>query len=134
MKLAFLVALALALVPADDPVPVDFATLSDFDYEPGMELPEEVRRLDGSKVRVSGFIRTEDGRTDDISVFWLVNQNCDCQGTPRINELILCTMPDGETISNDDSLIEATGLFEAAEQRKDDYVVSLYRMRVRSVR
>ena len=130
-----LATLLLLLAPAAvDVVPVDFGSLSGFDYEPGMELPEEVTKLDGKTIRIAGFIRTEAGRTDDIDVFWLVDQNCDCTGFPKMNEIISCVMPEGRTISNDDSLIEVTGRFEAGEEKEDGYVVSLYRMQIESVK
>jgi hypothetical protein len=128
-------AFLLLLAPGtEDATPVDFSALSGFEYEEGMELPESVRKLNGKKIRIVGFIRTEDGRTDDIDVFWLVDQNCDCEGMPKMNEIILCTMPEGRTISNDDSLIEVTGYLEAGEEREDGYVMSIYRMQVESVK
>ena len=128
-----LAALLLLLPASGEVVPVDFATLSGFDYAEGMQLPEKVRALDGKKIGVAGFIRTEDGRQSDISVFWLVDKNCDCAGRPKMNEVVLCEMPEGQTITNDDSLVRVVGRFAAGEELDGDYVVSIYRLRVESV-
>ena len=113
MRLALIALLSfLPGMPGDDYEAVEFRTLSDFDWTKGMELPAEVKKFDGKKVAISGFIRTEDGSSEGIAEFWLVDQGCDCEGWPKMNEVISCMMPDGEVMSNDDSPITVRGTLE----------------------
>lgn len=130
---AALATLMLLLPGSTNPVEVDFSILSGFEYTEGMKLPAKVRNLDGKTIKTTGFIRTEDGSTEDIQEFWLVDQGCDCQGNPNMNDMIYCVMPEGQVISNDDSLIEVTGVFSAGEEKEDGYVLTLYRLQVGSV-
>ena len=87
-----------ALVPVtDDPQEVDFAALSDFEYVEGMTLPEHVTRLDQKTVRISGFMAREEPGDGPVEFFLLINDACGCQGMPKLNEVLFCAMPDGQT-------------------------------------
>ncbi len=123
----------LLLAPLAEVVTVDFSTLSDFDYEEGMELPKKVQKFDGKKVRSTGFIRTDDGATEDLEEFWIVNQNCDCQGAPLLNEVVWYTLPDGTTVTNDDAPITVEGTLHVKEEKADDYVLYIYRLEADAV-
>jgi hypothetical protein len=131
---AALVLGVLVAVSGQQPTAVQFSTLSKFDWQRGMKLPDKVRQLDGKKIAIVGFVRSEDGRAEDITDFWLIDQACDCEGTPKMNEMIWCTMPDGQKFANDGSPVEVVGSFEASEDVEGDYVLSLYRLKVTSVR
>lgn len=133
MKLLLIPLACLGLLWAE-PESVDFATLSDFDYEEGVALPKKVTKLNNKEIKVSGFMKSFDGETEDITSFWLVNQNCNCEGPPKMNELILCTMPEGESVSIEDDAVEVEGTFEVGEDKEDDYVVSIYRLSVKKLR
>lgn len=117
----------------DEIVPVEFSTLSGFDWQEGQELPATIRALQGKKIGITGFVRSFDGSDEDITGFWLVDQNCDCEGIPKMNEVIVCWMPEGKSISNDGSPIRVVGTFEVGEQKDGDYVTSIFRINVESV-
>ena len=130
MKLT-LVALTFALLLGADATQVDFDTLSGFEYEEGQELPKKVKKLDGKTIKIRGFMRSlEDGIADNISVFYLVTQTCDCEGMPMMNEVILCTLPDGKTIDIVDEPVTLEGEFEVGEESDGEYVTSIYRLAV----
>ncbi len=111
---------------------VDFSVLAGFTYKEGMTLPAEIRKLDGKLVRVVGFLRNEEQQTE-CEEFWLVNQNCDCQGGPKMNEWIFCTMPEGETVDLGDEPGVVLGRLHVGEEKEGEFVVSLYRLEVQKV-
>ncbi len=119
-------------VPGEKAIEVDFSVLAGFQYKEGMTLPAEIRKLDGKLVRLVGFLRNEE-QQDACHEFWLVNQNCDCQGGPKMNEWVFCTMAAGKTVDLGDEPGVVTGRFEVGEQKEDDFVVSLYRLEVQKV-
>jgi hypothetical protein len=111
---------------------VDFSVLAGFQYKEGMTLPPEIQKLNGKLVRLVGFLRNEE-QQNDCSEFWLVNQNCDCQGGPKMNEWVFCTMPEGKTIDLGDEPGVVIGRLQVGEQKEDEFVVSLYRLEVQKV-
>lgn len=128
MSMKYLFPLLALLFCTSDPVSVDFADLSDFDFEEGMTLPAEVRKLDGKTIRIIGFMRSEEDEVDDLEAFIIVNQNCDCEGAVRMNEQIYCILPEGETVSITDEPVKVEGVFEVGEEKEDGYVLSIYRI------
>jgi hypothetical protein len=118
---------------ADDPIKVNFPTLSSFEYEEGMELPAEVTRLDLQRVEVSGFMAREDGGTGPTDMFMLIDEACGCEGLPKMNEVIFCALPEGEEIDVQPGLIKVTGTLYVGEEIEDGVVISLYYLEVESV-
>ena len=139
MKTAVLIILALTLLSADsrdpqrDPPKVGFAVLAGFDYEEGNEPPKEVTKYHKKAVTVGGFMTTEDGSEGEVEFFILVNDACGCEGTPKLNELVFCAMPEGETITIKPGIAEVTGTLFVEEQKEDGVVVALYSMNVEKV-
>jgi hypothetical protein len=132
LKLASL--FLLAAVPAgDDPRRIDFGTLSSFEYEEGKPLPKEVRDLDKKEIRISGFMRGENGATQDLEVFMIVNEACGCSGDPKLNEVLYCAMPEGQKVNAIAGSVLITGTILVGEEKEDGYVVSLYRVEVTKV-
>jgi len=129
-----LAALALVLC-LSDPTPVDFGTLSGFNYEEGQKLPEKVTKLDGKTIKIRGFMRPlEDGVGDGVNQFYLVSQACDCEGMPMLNEIILVTLPAGKKVDILDEPVTIEGEFAVGEERDaDDYVTSIYRLKATAV-
>jgi len=129
-----LAALAVLLAPpGEDPIEVDFASLSDFDYREGMTLPAHVTRLDTKKIRISGFMRSEDGSNGPTEFFMLINDACGCAGTPFLNEIVFCAMPPGQKVDIEPGTVELTGTLYVGEVREDGVVISLYEMDVDTV-
>jgi len=117
----------------EEPVAVGFDLLAGFDWVEGRELPAEIRALNGRRVKITGFMRNEEER-EHMTWFWIVNQNCDCQGAPRMNEWVYGTMPEEEDISYTDEPVEVTGVLDVGEERNGDRVVSIYRLAIEEVR
>lgn len=119
---------ALCLLASDDPVSVGFATLAGFDYQEGMTLPKEVTDLDEKIVSVRGFMQREVPGSSPVNSFMLVNEACGCNGTPKMNEVIFCTLPDGVTMDIKPNVVTVTGKIYVGEEKEDGVVVSLYAM------
>ncbi|MCA8972181.1 MAG: DUF3299 domain-containing protein [Planctomycetes bacterium] len=123
--------LALSFTAIDDViVPVDYQTLSGFEWQEGAALPAKVQKLHGKTIGIQGFVRSLDGSDEQITAFWLIDQNCDCAGLPRMNEYIVCTMPEGKSFANDGRPVRVVGKLEVGEVREGDYVTSIYRLAV----
>ncbi len=134
MLKAILFLIPLLAFAADEAIDVGFDVLAGFEYKEKMELPESVTKFDGKLVNVQGFPRSFDGESEDLKEFWLVSQNCDCEGQPKWNEMIFCTMPEGMTISIDDEPVRLQGILSVGELWDGEYLVSVYRMKVTKLR
>ena len=137
MKTAVLTLLALALLPAGDnvePPALGFDVLAGFDYKEGMKLPAEITKHHKKKVRVGGFMKTEDGSEGDVEFFILVNDACGCEGTPKLNEMVFCAMPEGETVKIKPGIADVIGTLYVEEEEEDGVVISLYTLDVESVK
>ncbi|MGA1523068.1 MAG: DUF3299 domain-containing protein [Planctomycetota bacterium] len=122
-----LVALAaLALPVADEPETVDFASLSDFKYVEGMELPAHVTKLHEKKVRISGFMAREVQGEGPVEYFLLINDACGCEGVPFLNEVLFCAMPEGEKTEILPGSVALVGTLFVGEIVEEDCVVALY--------
>jgi hypothetical protein len=122
--------LLLALPGGDDPVAVDFATLSDFTYTEGMELPASVTKYDERQIVITGFMRRETDGSGEVEFFMLINGACDCDGTPKLNEILFCAMPEGETTKILSGTVKLTGTLYVGEEEEDGEVIGLYAMDV----
>ncbi len=133
MKLGLLTALlgTLVLGGSDDPTEVGFDVLAGFDYEEGMELPDEVTKLDETKVTVRGFMKREDGGDGATSTFMLISDACGCEGTPMLNEFIYCESEEEHEI--DPSVVTVTGTLYVGEEIEDEVVIGIYALEVESV-
>lgn len=121
---------SLLLICPGDPVQIGFEVLADFDYAEGMELPREVADLDESKVVIPGFMQAEDETDEDVEFFMLINDACGCEGTPKLNEIVFCEMPEGEITRILPGNVKITGTLLVGEERQDDAVIGIYFLRV----
>ncbi len=136
MKTALPILLVLALLPAGDErrtPALGFDVLAGFEYKEGMKLPEEVTKHHKKRVKVGGFMKTEDGSEGDVEFFIIVNDACGCEGTPKLNEMVFCSMPEGKTVKIKPGIAEVTGTLYVEEEKEDGIVISLYTMDVESV-
>ncbi|MBL8728271.1 MAG: hypothetical protein JNM25_07575 [Planctomycetes bacterium] len=117
----------LACLPQEPPR-IAFTTLAGFDYVEGMALPSEVTKLDETEITVSGFMRREVPGGGPVGSFLLVNDACGCNGTPKLNEIVFCTLPDGVTMDVKPGIVSATGKVYVGEEKEDGVVVMLYQM------
>jgi hypothetical protein len=118
----------LLLLAAGDPTPVGFAVLAGFDWQEGMELPKEVTALDSKQVTIRGFMQREVPGSGPVNQFLLINDACGCNGTPKLNEIVFCTLPEGVTMDIKPGVVTVTGTFYVGETKEDDVVIMLYQM------
>ncbi len=111
---------------SEDPIATSFTTLAGFDFTPGVQLPQEVVDLDDKTVRVQGFMQAEKDGDTDLSYFLLINDACGCQGTPKLNEIIYCAMPESHTTKLLPGLVKITGKLFVGEEKEGEDVVGLY--------
>jgi len=119
-------ACALAAPAVDEPLDVDFASLSDFEYREGMTLPVHVTKLDRKTVRISGFMAREEPGEGPTEFFLLINDACGCEGMPKLNEVLFCAMPPGEKTTIRPGNVSVVGTLFVGEIEQDGYVVALY--------
>jgi hypothetical protein len=119
---------ALLLLAADDPLKVGFAKLAGFDYQEGMKLPKEVTELDEKLVEIRGFMQRESPGSDPVNTFLLINDACGCNGTPKLNEIVFCTLPDGVTTDIKPGVVTVTGKLYVGEEKEDGVVIMIYQL------
>lgn len=133
MKLAPWFLGLLATVPGQDPVRTSFSVLASFDYVEGMKLPEEVTKMDGKLVTVGGFMMREVPGGGDVNQFLLINDACGCTGTPKMNEIVFCALPEGQKTEVKAGVVKVTGTLYVGEQKEDGVVLGIYFMDVDSI-
>jgi hypothetical protein len=126
--------LGLLACLGNDPISVGFGKLAGFDYTEGMTLPTEVTDLDEKVVTLRGFMRREVPGSGPLNAFLLVNDACGCTGTPKMNEIVFCTLPDGVTTDEKTGLVTVTGKLYVGEEKEEGVVVMLYQMDADSVK
>lgn len=130
---AFTGVVLLGAILSGDPIEVGFARLASFEYREGMELPAEVTELHGKKVRISGFMQAEDDGTGEVESFLLINDACGCQGTPKLNEIVFCEMPEGESTRILPGVVTVEGTLYVGEEKEDGVVLGIYFLDVEKV-
>jgi len=111
-----------------DPEKVGFPVLAGFTYTEGMKLPAEVTKYDEQVITVRGFMRRETPGGGPVNTFLLVNDACGCNGTPMLNEIVFCALPDGVTMDIKTGVVSVTGKFYVGEVEEDGVVIMLYQM------
>ena len=124
--------LPLCLLP-QDPIRTSFAVLAGFDWTAGMKLPDEVTKLDSKKVQLGGFMMRETPGSGPVAQFLLINDACGCTGTPKMNEIVFCAMPDGTTTEIKNGVVQVTGTLYVGEQKEEDEVIAIYVMDVDTI-
>lgn len=138
-------ATALA-APAEDYVELGFDRLASFRYTPqdwdatavpgekppsGLgQVPEAIKRFDGQKAKVTGFIlpvKMEGGLTKEFLL--MSSPMLCCYGvTPRMNEWILVTMRGRGAKPVMDVPVSVRGTFHVEEMFADGYQTGIYRL------
>jgi hypothetical protein len=120
--------LALLAGLAGDPIEVGFAKLAGFEWQEGVALPKEVTDLDEKQVTIRGFMVREVPGSGAVNQFLLINDACGCNGTPKMNEIVFCTLPDGVTMDVKPGVVSVTGKLYVGEEKEDGVVVMIYQM------
>jgi hypothetical protein len=119
---------------SQDPVRVGFDVLASYTWQPGMKLPAEITKLDEKIVIVSGFMQREVPGGAPVNQFLLINDACGCNGTPKLNEIVFCTLPEGTTMNIAPGIVTVTGRLYVGEAVEDGEVVMIYQMDADTVR
>jgi hypothetical protein len=107
----------------------------DYDQEKGGNIPDDVKRLTGAKVRLKGFMMPID-QSEKITRFALVPSlfGC-CYGQPpQVQHVIVVNCPKGAQadFSSDEIVVEGT---LKVEERKDEgYIVSIFEVAAGSLK
>ena len=120
--------LLLLAMAASDPEPLGFEVLAGFDYTEGMTLPTEVTDWDEKEVSIRGFMRREFPGDGPVNSFMLINDNCGCTGTPKMNEIVFCMLPEGVSEDVHEGVVTVTGKLYVGEEREDGVVIMIYQM------
>ena len=129
MKVPALIAAVLGLAaPNQEPERIGFAMLAGFDYTEGMTLPAEVTKLDEKLVTIAGFMMREVAGSGPVEQFLLINEACGCNGTPKLNEIVFCALPQGVSMDVKVGIVKVTGKLYVGEVKEDGVVLMLYTM------
>lgn len=128
-KTVLAAAACFALVQ-DGVIAVDFASLADFKFEPGMKLPEHVTKLDKKKVRLTGFMMRDGGGDGPVEYFLLVSDQCGCEGMPFLNEVVFCDLESGKSTEVLPGLVTVEGTLFVGEVVDEGTTTSLYNLDV----
>jgi hypothetical protein len=107
----------------------------DYDADKGGNIPDDVKKLSGSKIRVQGFMIPLD-QADNISHFSLVPSLFACcfGQPPQIQHQIVVHTPKGKAVSYYPDEIICEGTLKVDEKKDDGYIVSVFEMDVQSVK
>jgi hypothetical protein len=107
----------------------------DYDADKGGNIPDDVKKLTGSKIRVQGYMIPLD-QADNISHFSLVPSLFACcfGQPPQIQHQIVVHTPKGKAVSYYPDEIICEGTLKVDEKKDDGYIVSVFEMDVQSVK
>lgn len=106
-----------------------------YDADKGGNIPEDVKNLNGARIRVQGFMIPLD-QADNITHFSLVpsRQAC-CFGLPpQIQHQVIVNAPKGKAVGYFPDEIVCEGTLKVQEKREDEYLVSIFELDVQSVK
>jgi hypothetical protein len=107
----------------------------DYDAEKGGNIPEDVKALSGSKLKVKGFMVPMD-QADSITQFALVPSlfGC-CYGQPpQLQHTIIVNCPKGKSVSYFPDEIEVNGTLKVDEKKDEGFIVSIFEVECSSVK
>ena len=116
---------------------VSIKDLGNFEYDAdkGGNIPEDIKKLNGAKIRVKGFMIPLD-QADNISHFSLVPSLFACcfGQPPQIQHQIVVHTPKGKAVGYYPDEIVCEGTLKVEEKKDDGYIVSVFEMDVSSVK
>lgn len=124
-----------ALVPGQT-LTMTIKELGNFDYDEdkGGNIPDDVKRLSGSKIRLTGFMVPAD-QAEHITQFALVPSLFACcfGQPPQIQHTIVCACPKGIAVSYTPDEIVVEGTLTVSEKRDDGFVTSIFQVEPTSI-
>ena len=108
----------------EDPVEVDILKLTSIDWQPGQEVPKEIKNLDGRQIVISGYMQTQFRKARKS--FLIVADSCQCTGTPLPHHFVKVTLPSATEYKP--GQLTFIGTLAVSEEIEDGFVTSLYRL------
>jgi hypothetical protein len=107
----------------------------DYDTQTGSVIPDDVKALNGTTVRLTGFMVPMD-QAESISKFALVPSLfvCCIGGPPQIQHTVIINCPKGKTVSYYPDELTVEGKLTVAEVKDDGYIVSIFAVEPTSVK
>jgi hypothetical protein len=107
----------------------------EYDADKGGNIPEDVKALTGSSIRLTGFMIPMDQATS-ISQFALVPSLFACcfGQPPQIQHTIIVNCPKGKAVSYYPDEINVEGTLKVEEKKEDGFIVSIFEMECSSVK
>jgi hypothetical protein len=106
-----------------------------YDTEQGGNVPEDVKALAGSTLKVTGFMMPDEG-SDKITKFVLVPDLFACcfGQPPQLQHTVTVICPPGKAINYYPEQISVTGELKIDERRDEGFIVSLFQIQASSIR
>lgn len=106
-----------------------------YDAEKGGNIPEDVMKLNGAKLRTRGFMIPLD-QADNITEFALVPSLFACcfGQPPQIQHTMIVKTPKGKAVSYFPEEIIVEGVLKIEEKKEDDVIVSVFEVECTSVK
>ncbi|MDB5358348.1 MAG: hypothetical protein JWN24_4801 [Phycisphaerales bacterium] len=107
----------------------------EYDQEHGGNIPADVKKLSGGKVRLRGFMIPMD-QAENITQFALVPSLFACcfGQPPQIQHTIVVDCPKGKAVGYCPDEIMVEGTLKVEEKKDDGYIVSIFAVDVTSVK
>lgn len=128
LLLPLLLLITISATSPQDPEPVGFPVLAGYEYKEGMTLPQEVVDLHHKVVEIRGFMRREFAGSGPVNSFMLINDACGCMGTPMMNEIVFCTLPENVEMELLSGVVTVSGKLYVGEEKEDGDVILIYAM------
>lgn len=111
--------------------------LGNFDYDQaeGGNIPDDVKRLSGTTVRLKGFMIPMD-QAEAITTFALVPDLFACcfGQPPQIQHTLVAKTPKGKAVSYYPDEIIVEGTLAVEEKKEDGFIISIFEIDVNSVK
>ena len=106
-----------------------------YDADKGGNIPEDVKKLSGSKLRVRGFMIPMD-QADNVTSFAMVPDLFACcfGQPPQVQHTVVATCPPGRSVSYFPDELVVEGTLKVEEKREDGFIVSVFQLDVASVK
>jgi hypothetical protein len=107
----------------------------DYDADKGGNIPDDVKNLAGSKVRLRGYMIPMD-QAANITQFALVADlfSCCFGQPPQLQHTIIVTTPKGKSVSYYPDELVVEGTLKVSEQKDEGFIISIFQMDVTSVK
>ena len=107
----------------------------EYDQEKGGNIPEDVQKLNGSTIRLRGYMIPMD-QAENITQFALVPSLFACcfGQPPSIQHTIVANCPKGKAVGYTADEISVEGKLTVKEKKDDGYIISVFELEVSSVK